>query len=172
MALEWPLTHVLGETVFKIVNHCHSKSHAYLHCLVRQATVSAFKGFSGFTSLTANKPAAAAPSFNFGITSKSDSGGASTVNKTSNDPPPAKTNDSSNSKYVQQLKRLNESVTQWIKDHVDRNPYCILTPIFRDYERYLDDLEKSTSELSAFCCGHASGARLVQGMVHSYINSY
>jgi len=47
---------------------------------------------------------------------------------------------------MQQLKRLNESVTQWIKDHVDRNAYCILTPIFRDYERYLAELEKTYPE--------------------------
>ena len=155
------------EIVFRISN-CPSKYRLFpLLFLVSQATVSAFKGFSGFTSLTANKPAASAPSFNFGIAAtggastaaksdfggasvaaKSDFGGGSVVNKTNNDPPlttTSKTNDSSNAKYVQQLKRLNESVTQWIKDHVDRNPYCILTPIFRDYERYLDDLEKSTN---------------------------
>lgn len=45
------------------------------------------------------------------------------------------------SDYYAKLKGLNESVTQWIKSHVDSNPFCILTPIFRDYERYLKDIE-------------------------------
>lgn len=45
------------------------------------------------------------------------------------------------SDYFAKLKGLNESVAQWIKTHVDANPFCILTPIFRDYERYLKDIE-------------------------------
>lgn len=43
--------------------------------------------------------------------------------------------------YFAKLKGLNESVTQWIKTHVDENPFCILTPIFRDYEKYLKDIQ-------------------------------
>lgn len=45
------------------------------------------------------------------------------------------------SDYFAKLKGLNESVAQWIKTHVDANPFCILTPIFKDYERYLKDIE-------------------------------
>ncbi|XP_076236110.1 nuclear pore complex protein Nup50 [Calliopsis andreniformis] len=45
------------------------------------------------------------------------------------------------SDYFAKLKGLNESVAQWIKTHVDSNPFCILTPIFKDYERYLKDIE-------------------------------
>ncbi|KAG7198633.1 hypothetical protein KM043_005992 [Ampulex compressa] len=45
------------------------------------------------------------------------------------------------SDYFAKLKGLNESVAQWIKTNVDSNPFCILTPIFRDYERYLKDIE-------------------------------
>lgn len=51
------------------------------------------------------------------------------------------------SDYHTRLKGLNESVAQWIKSHVDSNPFCILTPIFKDYERYLKEIvskEKST----------------------------
>ncbi len=48
----------------------------------------------------------------------------------------------SESTYLQQLKSLNESVARWINQHVDKNPYCILTPIFKDYEKYLSELEK------------------------------
>ncbi|CAL7936712.1 unnamed protein product [Xylocopa violacea] len=45
------------------------------------------------------------------------------------------------SDYFAKLKGLNESVAQWIKTHVDANPFCILTPIFKDYEKYLKDIE-------------------------------
>ncbi|XP_076675933.1 nuclear pore complex protein Nup50 isoform X2 [Andrena cerasifolii] len=45
------------------------------------------------------------------------------------------------SAYFAKLKGLNESVAQWIKTHVDANPFCILTPIFKDYERYLKEIE-------------------------------
>lgn len=50
--------------------------------------------------------------------------------------------------YFAKLKGLNESVAQWIKTHVDANPFCILTPIFKDYERYLKEIEaKHGSEI-------------------------
>jgi nuclear pore complex protein Nup50 len=45
------------------------------------------------------------------------------------------------SEYYAKLKGLNQSVAQWIKTHVDTNPVCILTPIFRDYEKYLKEIE-------------------------------
>ncbi|CAH2092149.1 unnamed protein product [Euphydryas editha] len=49
--------------------------------------------------------------------------------------------------YYNKLKGLNESVSAWIKKHVEETPLCILTPIFRDYEKYLkeiqDEYEKS-----------------------------
>lgn len=44
------------------------------------------------------------------------------------------------SDYYTRLKGLNESVAQWIKSHVDKNPFCILTPIFKDYEKYLKEI--------------------------------
>ncbi|XP_066586050.1 nuclear pore complex protein Nup50-like [Prorops nasuta] len=50
------------------------------------------------------------------------------------------------SDYFAKLKGLNESVAQWIKTHVDENPFCILTPIFRDYERYLKDIESENNK--------------------------
>ncbi|XP_015510606.1 nuclear pore complex protein Nup50 [Neodiprion lecontei] len=43
--------------------------------------------------------------------------------------------------YYAKLKGLNESVTQWIKSHVDSNPFCILTPIFKDYDKHLKEIE-------------------------------
>jgi len=54
------------------------------------------------------------------------------------------------SEYHAKLKGLNESVTAWIKSHVDTNPFCILTPIFKDYENYLKEIKKEnvTAEVS------------------------
>lgn len=43
--------------------------------------------------------------------------------------------------YYSKLKGLNESVSKWIKQHVDTNPFINLQPIFRDYEKYLKELE-------------------------------
>ncbi|KMQ95544.1 nucleoporin 50 kda [Lasius niger] len=47
---------------------------------------------------------------------------------------------SHSSDYYAKLKGLNESVATWIKTHVDANPFCILTPIFKDYEKYLKEI--------------------------------
>ena len=44
--------------------------------------------------------------------------------------------------YLHQLKVLNENILSWIQKHVGQNPYCILTPPFKDYEKHLNGLEK------------------------------
>ncbi|XP_072452733.1 nuclear pore complex protein Nup50 isoform X2 [Notamacropus eugenii] len=46
------------------------------------------------------------------------------------------------SAYHRQLAALNCSVRDWIVKHVDTNPLCDLTPIFKDYERYLTSIEQ------------------------------
>lgn len=46
-----------------------------------------------------------------------------------------------NSEYHKQLSSLNQAVCEWIKTHVDKNPVCILSPIFKDYENYLKEIE-------------------------------
>uniref|UniRef100_H2Z2N7 RanBD1 domain-containing protein n=1 Tax=Ciona savignyi TaxID=51511 RepID=H2Z2N7_CIOSA len=43
--------------------------------------------------------------------------------------------------YNHHLSALNKSVTQWIVDHVEKNPVCDLTPIFKDYQKHLSDIE-------------------------------
>ncbi|XP_014361852.2 nuclear pore complex protein Nup50 [Papilio machaon] len=43
--------------------------------------------------------------------------------------------------YYSKLKGLNVSVLEWIKKHVDETPLCILTPIFKDYEKYLVEIQ-------------------------------
>ena len=32
-------------------------------------------------------------------------------------------------------------MAKWIKEHVDSTPYCILTPIFADYEKHLKEID-------------------------------
>lgn len=44
--------------------------------------------------------------------------------------------------YFAHLKSLNLSVATWITKHLDDNPYCILTPVFKDYERHLEKITK------------------------------
>ncbi|KAJ8927113.1 hypothetical protein NQ314_020386 [Rhamnusium bicolor] len=60
---------------------------------------------------------------------------------------PKVTNKKSND-YFSKLKGLNESVSNWIKKHVDKNPLINLQPIFKDYEKYFKDLEKEEGSKS------------------------
>lgn len=70
------------------------------------------------------------------------------INPTSSEK--ASTSPKKPSEYYAKLKGLNQSVAQWIKTHVDANPVCILTPIFRDYEKYLKEIEaKHGKELAS-----------------------
>ncbi|XP_016047532.1 nuclear pore complex protein Nup50 [Erinaceus europaeus] len=44
--------------------------------------------------------------------------------------------------YHKQLAALNCSVRDWIVTHVNTNPVCDLTPIFKDYEKHLAGIEE------------------------------
>ncbi|XP_060239340.1 nuclear pore complex protein Nup50-like [Meriones unguiculatus] len=44
--------------------------------------------------------------------------------------------------YHRQLTGLNCSVRDWIVKHVNANPFCDLTPVFKQYEKYLTAIEK------------------------------
>lgn len=50
---------------------------------------------------------------------------------------------SSNDEYHCKLKSLNLAVLDWIKSHLDKNPLVILSPIFKDYEKHLTEIQKS-----------------------------
>lgn len=56
-------------------------------------------------------------------------------------PPPRAEPTKKASPFLENLKALNESVSKWIKEHVNRNPYVDLTPIFADYKSHLSDIE-------------------------------
>lgn len=51
--------------------------------------------------------------------------------------------------YYSKLKGLNESVASFIKNHVEKNPFINLQPVFKDYEKYIGDLEKLRDSLLA-----------------------
>ncbi|XP_073506159.1 nuclear pore complex protein Nup50 [Phyllobates terribilis] len=46
------------------------------------------------------------------------------------------------SDYNKQLTSLNVSVRDWIVKHVDANPLCDLSPIFKDYEQHIATIEQ------------------------------
>lgn len=112
------------------------------------AITSVFGGFSGFTatgSTAAAAPKPAAPASIFAFLSqdtKKDDGPAA---KTDTTPTPVQDKDQ-DKEYHQKLRALNQSLCQWIKQHVDKDPVCILTPIFKDYEKHLQSIQiKSTT---------------------------
>ncbi|NP_001089033.1 nucleoporin 50kDa S homeolog isoform X1 [Xenopus laevis] len=47
-----------------------------------------------------------------------------------------------NLEYSKHLTSLNCSVRDWIVKHVNANPLCDLTPIFKDYEKHLSAIEQ------------------------------
>ena len=58
-----------------------------------------------------------------------------------------------NSSYLEQIKALNQSVVTWIQSHVTSNPYIDLTPVFKDYENHMKNIDNK-------CCaaGSSSGS--------------
>ena len=48
---------------------------------------------------------------------------------------------SSGSLYLSNLKSLNTSFLAWVEKHVRENPYVDLTPVFKDYEKHIGELE-------------------------------
>lgn len=141
------------------------------------APKSVFSGFAGFgkssnatpsgspfsflskvsaSSADVSSTATTKPSFSFGtavktdpITEKEDktSTGNGKVVKEN-----AKESKGISTSYQSKIKCLNEAVTEWIKTHVEKNPLCILTPIFKDYDKYIKEIEEEeqkTEELKA-----------------------
>ena len=87
----------------------------------------AFSGFGGFGKLGSSGSTSIATSAPSVTQPKSD------LEKSSKEEPSAD--------YGQKVKELNLAVTKWIQTHVDKNPFCKLTPIFKDYEKYLKEID-------------------------------
>ncbi|EFA01782.2 nuclear pore complex protein Nup50 [Tribolium castaneum] len=102
---------------------------------------SAFGGFSGF----GKTPSSA--SNTFGFLSNLNKTETSKTNGTTEKE--AETSDKKLDEYYAKLKGLNESVTEWIKKHVSSNPFINLQPIFKDYDKYINELEKAKGEAAS-----------------------
>lgn len=48
--------------------------------------------------------------------------------------------------YHKQLAALNCAVRDWIVQHVDTSPICDLSPVFKDYEKYLATIEQQSQD--------------------------
>ncbi|XP_065092512.1 nuclear pore complex protein Nup50 [Ochlerotatus camptorhynchus] len=59
------------------------------------------------------------------------------------------TGDAKTDEYAASIKALNQSVADWISDKVKENPLCKLTPIFKDYEKYLGEIEAKKDKVES-----------------------
>ena len=53
-----------------------------------------------------------------------------------------KTSTKHSQEYLSHLKALNNQVLSWLKLHIESNPLVILSPVFKDYETHLEDINK------------------------------
>lgn len=105
---------------------------------------------AGATPFSSSKAAAVEPKAAFGsfavngpttlVDKKISSPKCNSSNQLSSGPAPSTA--CTGNAYHKQLAGLNCSVRDWIVKHVNTNPLCDLTPIFKDYERYLATIEK------------------------------
>lgn len=130
-----------------------------------------FKAFAGFSGFGEKGPSSskAAPSFSFNASKASSETSVKSAVSSETGAPAGNASASSSifsgvtdgassvtninteqrpSKFLKSLKGLNESVLRWVESHVQKNPYCILTPVFKDYDKHLADLEEKYPEES------------------------
>ena len=50
--------------------------------------------------------------------------------------------DGVNEKLLVSLATLNKQFCEWIKQHVDKDPYVVLTPCLKDYNTHLEELKE------------------------------
>lgn len=95
--------------------------------------INPFSGFGGFNS--AAQPAANPSPFSF-LSKVSSTSSSISAPKTNGE---IKTNDKS--EYLSKVKALNVAFLGWIKQHVDGDGVCDLSPVFKDYEKYMKEFE-------------------------------
>lgn len=112
--------------------------------------VSVFSGFSLISNKSSTLGTDSAPSkpmFSFGSSFSSQTPAANAFSASSSVTTPSfdkqpKVDDSKSSEFVTKLKELNDAVLSCIKGHIESGKACILTPIFKDYEKYVNELEE------------------------------
>lgn len=105
-----------------------------------------FGGFAGFTSGSSAPLVTAPPKSIFAFLSqdkKPDNNNITTPTSTNGTTPKEPEKAADNKTYHQKLSALNKSLCQWISKHVEDNPICILTPVFKDYEKHLLEIQES-----------------------------
>ncbi|XP_039266847.2 nuclear pore complex protein Nup50-like [Styela clava] len=111
------------------------------------SNVSQMKPFSMFQSTGSSGSAATQPTIQ---SSSGDKSSTRTLESKTADSTTSKTIEIKSSdddttqnsrEYNRQLSALNRSVSEWIKNHVEKNPLCDLTPIFLDYKKYLSEID-------------------------------
>ncbi|CAH8837315.1 unnamed protein product [Trichobilharzia szidati] len=103
---------------------------ARTHRSSNTGTAGLFKSFTGFSNCSNVKAA----SFNFGQTS---------VNNTKNG------HKDEDAEYLEHVQALNQNLLDWITKHIKEDPFCILTPIFTDYDKHLSDINSKFPKQSA-----------------------
>ncbi|KAH8858966.1 Nuclear pore complex protein Nup50 [Schistosoma japonicum] len=88
-----------------------------------------FKSFTAFSNCSNGNPV----SLNFGFTPS--------VTK-------ANGHKQDDSEYLEHLQTLNQNLLDWITKHIKEDPYCILSPIFSDYNKHLSEINSKFPEHS------------------------
>lgn len=102
---------------------------------------------SAGSSIFGNSTAAAKPTFSFG----NNNGNTTASNITNTTSPNKDANATEKSaEFCTKLKELNKAVLDCIKGHIDSGKICILTPIFKDYMKYVDEIESNEKKTFTF----------------------
>ncbi|CAH1389931.1 unnamed protein product [Nezara viridula] len=137
---------VLKKRVIKVARRKFSKANPEQSKL--------FSGFSGFTKPnTASDTPDVKNTFSFlanlnGSSQTSSPSVSSTMpsllsSSTLTESKPAYSKPSNENLHATKIKVLNECLVEWISKWVSKNPTCVLTPVFRDYEKHLESIKSS-----------------------------
>lgn len=72
-----------------------------------------------------------------------------------------KAKDDKQSEYIAKIKELNGAVFNCIKTHIDSGKVCILSPIFKDYEKYIKEIEEKHGNSTAAAVATATAATAI-----------
>ena len=105
-------------------------------------------GSSGFVFGKSSSPVRTPPfsynsEANKGESSKAVSVSSNSGDKASGSRSPAiisKPTSKHSTQYLSHLKALNKQVLAWLKMHIESNPLVILSPVFKDYETHLEEI--------------------------------
>lgn len=112
---------------------------------------SPFSGFSGFGTPSTSFESKSSPfGFLTSLTGAKTNGSTSTNTVPSN-PVTTKsdTQNTNSNEYLSKVKSLNLAFMDWIKSNIEENPLINLSPVFKDYDKYMKDFEELKSSSTA-----------------------